>query len=155
MRYCGDSDDRQSYILASRKAARRRHSSAREEYSAFPMGASHNAAARSKCVAAFLSSAREQGPAAPPRSASARMTWDPSSFGIAFKTLADITLRPLLVHHSGLTTSAHSSCRSISKADAVTTAQSSDPSVKRSLASRNRRAASTLSPELPSAAPRL
>eukprot|EP00964_Phaeocystis_antarctica_P145548 scaffold111634_cov45-Phaeocystis_antarctica.AAC.3 len=66
------------------------------------------------------------------------------SFGAALKTLADSALSPSSFHHSGLATSAHSFARSISKAHAVASAQPSEPTGQRSLASRYRCAASTL-----------
>eukprot|EP00964_Phaeocystis_antarctica_P074967 scaffold46200_cov66-Phaeocystis_antarctica.AAC.2 len=78
-----------------------------------------------------------------------------SWFGAAVTTLADSALSPSSFHHSGLATSAHSFHRSTPKACVVAFAQSSEPSGQRSLASRDRCAASTLCPELLSAPPRL
>eukprot|EP00964_Phaeocystis_antarctica_P064832 scaffold39038_cov62-Phaeocystis_antarctica.AAC.1 len=126
---------------------------------AFGTGAWLSAAVRLKCVAASLSSATERGPTsqAPfrPPSTSARMWWACSSSGAALTTLADSALIPSSFHHSGLATSSHTSCTSRLKANAVANAQSIEPTEKRSLASRNRCAASTTCSELLSAAPRL
>eukprot|EP00964_Phaeocystis_antarctica_P124450 scaffold88094_cov60-Phaeocystis_antarctica.AAC.1 len=128
-------------------SARLRHQSASSVNSAFPAGALHTAADRSKYVAAFLSSAAERGPTsqAPefPLSTAACMRLAVSSSGAALTTLADSALSPSSFHHSGLATSAHSFCRSMSKADAVAFAQRSEPTGVRSLASRYRCAAST------------
>eukprot|EP00964_Phaeocystis_antarctica_P088905 scaffold56607_cov60-Phaeocystis_antarctica.AAC.1 len=74
--------------------------------------------------------------------------------GAALAILADSALSPSSFHHSGLATSSHTSCISMLKAHAVASAQPSEPTVERSLASRNRCAASTWCPELPSVAPR-
>eukprot|EP00964_Phaeocystis_antarctica_P153091 scaffold121198_cov48-Phaeocystis_antarctica.AAC.2 len=143
-----------SLFLAS---AWRRHDSASPVSSAFATGASDSAAARSKCAAASSSSAAERGPAsqAPlkPVSTTARILRADSMFGAALTTLADSALSPSSFHHSGLATSSHASCRSFSKAIAVASAQSSEPTGKRSLASRYRGAASTSCPELSSTAP--
>eukprot|EP00964_Phaeocystis_antarctica_P059456 scaffold35300_cov63-Phaeocystis_antarctica.AAC.1 len=137
---------------------RLRHLSASPEDLAFHAGALHIAADRSKCAAASLSSAAERGPTSQaryaPLSTIARMSSADSSFGAARKTFADSALSPSSFHHSGLATSVHSSVRSVSKASAVACAQYSEPTGWRSLASRNRCAASTLCPELESAAPR-
>eukprot|EP00964_Phaeocystis_antarctica_P028382 scaffold16007_cov65-Phaeocystis_antarctica.AAC.2 len=78
-----------------------------------------------------------------------------ASFGAALTTLADSALSSSSFHHSGLATSAHSFCISMSKAHAVACAQYSEPTSRRSLASRYRCAASTLCPELASTLPRL
>ena len=64
-------------------------------------------------------------------------------------------LSPSSLHHSGLATSAHASIVSIPKTDAVASAHLSDPTGKRSLASRYRCAASTKCAERRSAFPRL
>ena len=113
----------------------------------FSAGAGHSAAARSKCAAASLSSAAERGPAAQaalfPLSTIARIALASTLSGAALTTLADSALSPSSLHHSGLATSAHSSCDSMMKAHAVAHAQFSEPTKKRSLASRNRCAAST------------
>eukprot|EP00964_Phaeocystis_antarctica_P041371 scaffold23655_cov65-Phaeocystis_antarctica.AAC.1 len=85
----------------------------------------------------------------------ARMRLALASFGAALTTLSDSALSPSSFHHSGLAASAHTSSDSKSKASAVATAQSSEPTGQRSLASRNRCAASTSCPELPSTVPRL
>eukprot|EP00964_Phaeocystis_antarctica_P154997 scaffold123950_cov63-Phaeocystis_antarctica.AAC.3 len=104
-------------------SARMRHQHAISAYSALIAGASHSSAARSKCAAAFLSSAAERGPASQaslcPRSTTARMTCVSPSFGAALATLADSALSASSFHHSGLATSPHSFCRSSSKAFAV------------------------------------
>eukprot|EP00964_Phaeocystis_antarctica_P142240 scaffold107473_cov24-Phaeocystis_antarctica.AAC.1 len=63
-------------------------------------------------------------------------------------TLADSTLSPSSFHHSGLATSSHTFSFSTLKAFAVASAQTSEPTGARSLASRKRCAASTLCPEL-------
>eukprot|EP00964_Phaeocystis_antarctica_P090375 scaffold57810_cov66-Phaeocystis_antarctica.AAC.4 len=97
---------------------------------------------------------RSQAPPCP-LSTAARIWLAPKSFGAALTTLADSALSSSSFHHSGLATSSHSSRVSMSKAHAVVTAQSSEPTCHRSLASRNRCAASTACPELLSAAPRL
>eukprot|EP00964_Phaeocystis_antarctica_P042993 scaffold24650_cov82-Phaeocystis_antarctica.AAC.1 len=140
-------------------SARLRHCSANPEDSAFHAGASHSAADRSKSAAASMNSAAERGPVsqAPhaPLSTQARMSSVDSLFGTARKTLADSALSPSSFHHSGLATSSHAGSRSLSKACAVASAQSFEPIRWRSLASMNRCAASTLCPELESAAPRL
>eukprot|EP00964_Phaeocystis_antarctica_P117803 scaffold81623_cov60-Phaeocystis_antarctica.AAC.4 len=108
-----------------------RHQAACPARCACPAGAGHSAAARSKCVAASLSFAAERGPAsqAPlfPLSTSARISLAAKSCGAALKTLADSALSPSSFHHSGLATSAHSSRVSMSKAAAVASAQSSEP----------------------------
>eukprot|EP00964_Phaeocystis_antarctica_P008811 scaffold4786_cov65-Phaeocystis_antarctica.AAC.3 len=83
-------------------------------------------------MAAFLYSAAERGPASqapppPPLSTIARMILTCVSFGAALTTLADSALSSSSFHHSGLTTSAHSVCRSRSKDHAVATAQFSEP----------------------------
>eukprot|EP00964_Phaeocystis_antarctica_P018262 scaffold10109_cov57-Phaeocystis_antarctica.AAC.4 len=137
-----------------------RESTATRANKAFINGALGSAAARSKCVAASLSSATERGPASQrpplrPRSTQARMPLAGPSFGAALATLADSALSPSSFHHSGLATSAHSSRFSRSKALAVATAQCSEPTGSRSLASRNRCAASTSCPEVESITPRL
>eukprot|EP00964_Phaeocystis_antarctica_P014452 scaffold7958_cov45-Phaeocystis_antarctica.AAC.1 len=85
----------------------------------------------------------------------ARMRLALTSLGAALTTFTDSALSPWSFHHSGLATSSHAFSRSVSKAAAVATAQSSEPTRKRSLASRCRCAASTSCPELPSTAPRL
>ena len=94
-------------------------------------GAGHSAAARSKCVAASLSSAAERGPTSQarhrPASTSARIWLATRSSGAALTTLADSALSPSSFHHSGLATSAHASCLSMSKAAAVASAQPSEP----------------------------
>eukprot|EP00964_Phaeocystis_antarctica_P047222 scaffold27313_cov85-Phaeocystis_antarctica.AAC.2 len=140
-------------------SALRRHKSASPASWAFIAGAVCSAAARSKCVAASLSSAAEGGPASQashcPVSTMARIWLASTSSGAALTTLADSALSSLSFHHSGLATSAHSCFASISKARAVASAQNSEPTGQRSLASRYRCAASTSCPELASAAPRL
>ena len=94
-------------------AARLRHLSASPTSSARCTGALHSVAARSKCVAASLSSAAERGPAPQvlyrPLSTPARMRLAALSFGAALTTLADSALSPSSFHHSGLATLAHSS----------------------------------------------
>eukprot|EP00964_Phaeocystis_antarctica_P065091 scaffold39217_cov62-Phaeocystis_antarctica.AAC.2 len=136
-----------------------RHASASKVYRAFPDGALDSAPARSKCAAASLNSAAERGPASQasdiPLSNIARMLCALTSFGAALTTFADSALSPSSFHHSGLATSAHSSCFSMSKALAVALAQPFEPTGRRSLASRNRCAASTLCPEASSVTPRL
>eukprot|EP00964_Phaeocystis_antarctica_P116361 scaffold80300_cov75-Phaeocystis_antarctica.AAC.2 len=136
-----------------------RHQAASSASSAFPAGAGCSAAARSKCVAASLSSAAERGPAtqAPhaPLNTSARMQWAGPWFGAALTTLADSALSPASFHHSGLATSSHSSRFKMLATHAVATAQPSEPTRQRSVASRYRCAASTWCPELLSDAPRL
>eukprot|EP00964_Phaeocystis_antarctica_P124508 scaffold88147_cov48-Phaeocystis_antarctica.AAC.4 len=82
------------------------------------------------------------------------MRCGPLAYGTALTTLADSALSPSSFHHSGLATSSHTSFSSVSKAAAVAFAQFSEPTGKRSLASRNRCAASTKCPELASVAPR-
>eukprot|EP00964_Phaeocystis_antarctica_P124578 scaffold88220_cov54-Phaeocystis_antarctica.AAC.3 len=73
----------------------------------------------------LASSAAERGPTSqalvrsPPPSTIARMRLGPNPFGAALTTLADSALSPSSFHHSGLTTSAHTSSRSMSKAFAV------------------------------------
>eukprot|EP00964_Phaeocystis_antarctica_P090185 scaffold57671_cov48-Phaeocystis_antarctica.AAC.1 len=123
-------------------SAWRRHCSAFSVNPAFTTGAGCIAAARSKCVAAFLSSAHERGPASQPAhrplSTEARISWAWTSFGAALTTLADSALSPSSFHHSGLATSAHTSSLSMSKAAAVARAHVSDPTGQRSLASRYR-----------------
>ena len=109
-----------------------RHKSARLAFRAFSVGAFDSAADRSQCAAASMSSAAERGPTsqAPPSdllSTQARMLCALSSFGNALTTLADSALSPSSFHHSGLATSAHSSCRSLSKAAAVAFAYFSEP----------------------------
>ena len=79
---------------------------------------------RRKCVAASLSSAAEQGPisqASPviPLSTPARMLLGAAWFGAALTSLADSALSSSSFHHSGLATSLHSSCCSVSKVLAV------------------------------------
>eukprot|EP00964_Phaeocystis_antarctica_P066931 scaffold40501_cov65-Phaeocystis_antarctica.AAC.2 len=105
-----------------------------------------------------MSSAAERDPGSHalhcPLSTTARISWPTPSSGAALTTLADSALSPSSFHHSGLATSSHASCISISKASAVASAQSSEPTWQRSFASRYRCAASTSCPELPSAAPR-
>eukprot|EP00964_Phaeocystis_antarctica_P059771 scaffold35534_cov58-Phaeocystis_antarctica.AAC.4 len=76
-------------------------------------------------------------------------------FGAALTTPADSALSPSSFHHSGLATLSHVSSRSMPKAAAVACAQSSEPTGKRSLASRSRCAASTSCPALSSIAARL
>ena len=96
---------------------------AHSSISAFSTGAGSSAAARSKCVAASLSSAAERGPASQtphrPHSTKARILWAITSSGAALTTLADSALSPSSFHHSGLATSAHASCTSEMKACAV------------------------------------
>eukprot|EP00964_Phaeocystis_antarctica_P019642 scaffold10841_cov57-Phaeocystis_antarctica.AAC.1 len=108
-----------------------RHQAARPAKPAFTAGAGHCAAARSKCVAASLSSATERGPAsqAPhsPLSTRARTWLASSSSGAALTTLADSALSPSSFHHSGLATSAHTFFPSMLKAIAVARAQPSEP----------------------------
>eukprot|EP00964_Phaeocystis_antarctica_P144063 scaffold109751_cov63-Phaeocystis_antarctica.AAC.1 len=91
----------------------------------------HIAAARSKYMAASLSSVAERGPASQvpdnPLSTTARMLFATPSFGAALTTLSDNTLSPSSLHHSGLAASAHTSSFSRSKAIAVALAQSSEP----------------------------
>ena len=87
-----------------------RHQAASPASSAFVAGAGHRAAARSKCVAASLSSAAERGPSSQtplhrPLSTVARTWWVTKSFGAALTTLADSALSPSSFHHSGLATS--------------------------------------------------
>eukprot|EP00964_Phaeocystis_antarctica_P017936 scaffold9959_cov66-Phaeocystis_antarctica.AAC.1 len=128
-----------------------RYQAASRASSAFAAGAEHNAAARS--------SAAERGPASQalccPPSTIARISLAAASSGAALTTLADSALSPSSFHHSGLATSAHSSSVSTVKAHAVARPHSIKPTRQRSLASRNRCAASTQCPELLSAAPRL
>eukprot|EP00964_Phaeocystis_antarctica_P098027 scaffold64100_cov54-Phaeocystis_antarctica.AAC.2 len=128
-------------------SASMRHSPARWTNWAFAAGASHSTATRSKCAAASLNSTADRGPACqappPPCSTTARMVIALQSFGAARKTLADSALSPSSFHHSGLATSAHSFCCSSLKASAVALAQYSEPTGKRSLASRYRCEAST------------
>ena len=67
-------------------------------------GALHSVAARSKCTAAFLSSAAERGPAfqaTRPLSTSARMRLANLLFGVALKAFADNALSSSSFHHSG------------------------------------------------------
>eukprot|EP00964_Phaeocystis_antarctica_P136936 scaffold101424_cov43-Phaeocystis_antarctica.AAC.2 len=114
--------------------------------SAFAAGARCSTAARSKCRAASMSSAAERGPVSAqyhPHSTSARIWWATPSSGAALTTLADNALSPSSFHHTGLATSAHAFRFSMSKAIAVACAQRSEPTDQRSLASRNRCAAST------------
>eukprot|EP00964_Phaeocystis_antarctica_P161077 scaffold133127_cov48-Phaeocystis_antarctica.AAC.1 len=138
-----------------------RHQAARLAWLAFPAGAGYSAAARSQCVAASMSSAAERGPACQeshrhrPVSTIARIPLAATSFGAALTILTESALSSSSFHHSGLATSAHSSCLSRSKAFAVAAAQFSEPTGQRSLASRCRCAASTTCPELLSATPRL
>eukprot|EP00964_Phaeocystis_antarctica_P071810 scaffold43864_cov59-Phaeocystis_antarctica.AAC.4 len=75
--------------------------------------------------------------------------------GTALTTLVDSALSPSSFHHPGLATSLHAFSFSRLKAPAVALAHFSGSTGKRSLASRNRCAASTKCPELDSAAPRL
>eukprot|EP00964_Phaeocystis_antarctica_P132895 scaffold97047_cov54-Phaeocystis_antarctica.AAC.3 len=124
-------------------SARLRHQSARLVFWAFTAGAVLSAADRSKCVAAFLSSAAERGPTskepyAIPLSTNARMLLACVSFGATLTTLADSAVSPSSFHHSGLATSAHSFVFSRSKAFAVAFAQFSEPTANRPLASRYR-----------------
>eukprot|EP00964_Phaeocystis_antarctica_P063348 scaffold38018_cov59-Phaeocystis_antarctica.AAC.1 len=97
---------------------------------AFPAGAGCSAAARSKRVAASLSSAAERGPASQtftsPLSKKARISLVIQSFGAALTTLADSALSPSSFHHSGLATLSHSSRISMLKAAAVACAHSSE-----------------------------
>eukprot|EP00964_Phaeocystis_antarctica_P123866 scaffold87558_cov48-Phaeocystis_antarctica.AAC.2 len=95
-----------------------RQQAARPASRAFIAGAGCSAEARSKCVAASLSSAAERGPTsqgAPPRplSTAARISLAIASFGAALATLADSALSPSSFHHSGLATSAHAYCVSM------------------------------------------
>eukprot|EP00964_Phaeocystis_antarctica_P040345 scaffold23064_cov62-Phaeocystis_antarctica.AAC.2 len=140
-------------------SARRRYRAALSARLAFATGAGCSAAARSKCMAASLSSAAGRGPApqeAPsPLSTAARIRLASISSGAALTTLTDSALSPSSFHHSGLATSAHALCVSLWKALAVARAQCTEPTGKRSLASRSRCAASTWCPELLSTAPRL
>ena len=127
-----------------------RHQPASMAFSAFTAGAVVSAADRSKCAAASLSSAAERSPTFPaavhyPLSTTARMPLATSWFGAALTTLADSALSPSSFHHSGLATSLHTSSFSRSKAYAVACAQRSEPTGKRSLASRCRCTASTYS----------
>eukprot|EP00964_Phaeocystis_antarctica_P014449 scaffold7957_cov55-Phaeocystis_antarctica.AAC.2 len=116
-------------------SAWRRHQSARLAVWAFTAGASDRAVDRSKSVAASSNSAAERGPASQalydtPPSTSARMLIADSSFGAARKTLADSALSSSSFHqHSGLATSQHSLCCSISKAFAVASAQCAESTV--------------------------
>ena len=115
--------------------------------SAFAAGAGHSAAARSKCVAASLSSAAERGPASQasscPLSTVDRISLAPKSSGAALTTLVDSALSPSSLHHSGLATSSHAACVSMLKASAVARAHYSEHTGQCSLASRYRCAAST------------
>eukprot|EP00964_Phaeocystis_antarctica_P063539 scaffold38150_cov65-Phaeocystis_antarctica.AAC.1 len=113
-------------------------------------------------MAASMISAAERPPACqalPPckLSTSARIVLVSSLLGAALTTITDSALSPSSFHHSGLATTLFSvwHCRSISKADAVATAQYSELTGARSLASRNLWTASTLCPELDSTAARL
>ena len=139
-----------------------RHWFARSANKTFIARASDSAAARLNLLAASLSSAAEgRGPttqalcAQCPLSTTARIMFVSTRFGAAPTTLADSALSPSSFHHSGLTTSLHSFIFSMSKAADVACAQPSESAGKRSLASRNRCAASTKCPELESTAPRL
>eukprot|EP00964_Phaeocystis_antarctica_P021165 scaffold11720_cov48-Phaeocystis_antarctica.AAC.2 len=136
-----------------------RHEPASEVNWAFNAGAECIAPARSKSAAASMSSAADRGatsqPPHAPLSTVARMVNALASFGAALTTLADSALSPSSLHHSGLATSAHAFSRSMSKAFAVATAESSEPTGWRSLASRYRCAASTSCPEYESIWPRL
>eukprot|EP00964_Phaeocystis_antarctica_P002425 scaffold1260_cov51-Phaeocystis_antarctica.AAC.2 len=152
VRGCNGRDRRLPFFPGTSKAYTaptwRRHQTALLARRAFTAGAGCSAAARSKCVAASLSSAAERGPASHtlphcPRSTTARISLTAASLGAAPTTLADSALSPSSFHHSGLATSAHTSRASMLKAAAVASAQSSEPTGKRSLASRNRCAAST------------
>eukprot|EP00964_Phaeocystis_antarctica_P111517 scaffold75867_cov34-Phaeocystis_antarctica.AAC.2 len=141
-------------------AASLRHQSARVAKEVFLAGAEQRAAVRSKCVAASLSSAAERGPASQrpphiPLSTNARMASAASSFGAARTTLADSALSPSSFHHSGLATSAHSFFARAWNVFAVASAQRSEPTGRRSFASRNRCVASTTCPELQSTVARL
>eukprot|EP00964_Phaeocystis_antarctica_P017359 scaffold9589_cov52-Phaeocystis_antarctica.AAC.1 len=98
-----------------------RQSPARRVFSALNTGVLDSAPARSKCVAASLSSAAERGPgpqATPPTplSTNARIACADSSFAAARTTLADSAFSPSSFHHSGLAASAHSSSFSTLKA---------------------------------------
>eukprot|EP00964_Phaeocystis_antarctica_P082845 scaffold52034_cov54-Phaeocystis_antarctica.AAC.2 len=93
-----------------------RHQSARLTIWAFHTGASHSAADRSSQASPYA-----------PLSTLARISIADSTLGAARKTLPDSALSPWSFHHSGLAASAHCSCRSISKASAVASAQSSEP----------------------------
>eukprot|EP00964_Phaeocystis_antarctica_P063352 scaffold38018_cov59-Phaeocystis_antarctica.AAC.5 len=121
-----------------------RHEAAFSARLAFATGAVCSAAAASKCVAASLSSAAERGPAsqAPPHRTIARISLVIQSFGATLTTLADSALSPSSFHHSGLTTSSHTFRAKLLKARAVAVAHSSEPTGRRSLASRYRCAAS-------------
>ena len=108
-----------------------RHRAASSARLAFTAGAGCSAAARSKCAAAFLSSAAERGPASLtghcPRNTAARIWLACASPGAALTTLAYSALSPSSFHHSGLATSAHSSSVSMLKAHAVACAHFSEP----------------------------
>ena len=137
-----------------------RHWFARSTNKTFIARASDSAAARLNLLAASLSSAAEGAPttqalyAQCPLSTTARIMFVSTRFGAAPTTLADSALSPSSFHHSGLTTSLHSFIFSMSKAADVACAQPSESAGKRSLASRNRCAASTKCPELLSVVPR-
>eukprot|EP00964_Phaeocystis_antarctica_P125221 scaffold88848_cov60-Phaeocystis_antarctica.AAC.2 len=111
--------------------ALRRHQAALPASAYLTARAGCSAAARSKCVAAFMSSAAERGPAsqAPqgPLSTRARIWLALASFGAALTTIADSALSSPSFHHSGLATSAHSSCVSMWKAADVAFAHISEP----------------------------
>eukprot|EP00964_Phaeocystis_antarctica_P037887 scaffold21671_cov63-Phaeocystis_antarctica.AAC.2 len=103
------------------------HQSARRVSSAFPAGAGHSATARSKYkvrsrLLELRCRARPHLPSAAlpvQHQTKARMALAPTSFGAALTALADSALSPSSFHHSGLATSAHSFCRSRSKALAM------------------------------------
>ena len=82
-------------------------------------------------MAASMSSAAERGPASqvplPPLSTIARIWLASTSSGAALTTLADSALSPSSFHHSGLATSAHTSCFSKLKAAAVVFAHFTEP----------------------------
>ena len=111
-----------------------RHQAALPASSALIAGAGHGAAARSKCVAASMTSAAERGTASKvrkdiPHTSSTQAPHKQPKMSVAdsvFRTtLADSALSPSSFHHSGLASSLQSSCISMSKARAVACAQSS------------------------------
>eukprot|EP00964_Phaeocystis_antarctica_P039238 scaffold22445_cov73-Phaeocystis_antarctica.AAC.10 len=120
-----------SYTTSAWLRAAVRHQAASPANAACCAGAGHSAAARSKCVAASLSSAAERGPDSQPtqfpRSTIARIWLAASSSGAALTTLADSTLSPSSFHHSGLATSAHAFCVSMLRANAVARPQGLEP----------------------------
>ena len=117
--------------MASEAAAPTRHHSALSVNSAFAAGAECSVAPRSKCAAAFLSSAAERGPA----SQASSCPQHHSPHLVTFKSVRrrphhprrQRLLSPSSFHHSGLATSSHATRDSMRNAHVVAFAQPSEP----------------------------